>query len=167
MITWLPIKDYPDYEVSDDGQVRSLKFGKIKILSPRCIGAKRAYRYISLYRFGFGYNFYVHVLVLEQFNGTAPFKDMEVNHINCIKHDNRLSNLEWVTSAGNKKHAVENGLYPVRDQCSWAKVTERDVILMRRLRKDGLSQQAIANQFNVSRRHVGRILDGTRWKYYG
>lgn len=38
------------------------------------------------------------------------YLELEVNHINGIKHDNRVENLEWVTSSGNKQHSVRTDL---------------------------------------------------------
>jgi len=39
-----------------------------------------------------------------------PIENLEVNHINGIKDDNRLANLEWVTSQENMNHAISTGL---------------------------------------------------------
>lgn len=52
----------------------------------------------------------VHRLVLQTFIG--PSEGREVNHINGVKDDNRLENLQWVTHRDNIKHAVESGLMP-------------------------------------------------------
>lgn len=51
---------------------------------------------------------YVHRLVLEAFAGPAP-DGTEACHRNDIPTDNRLSNLRWDTSSGNKYDASRNG----------------------------------------------------------
>lgn len=51
----------------------------------------------------------VHRAVIETFRGPIPPK-MQVNHINGIKTDNRLLNLEVVTRSDNMRHAYKTGL---------------------------------------------------------
>lgn len=51
----------------------------------------------------------IHELVLAAFVGSRP-AGLDVNHINGVKTDNRLSNLEYVTRSENHKHAVRTGL---------------------------------------------------------
>lgn len=51
----------------------------------------------------------IHRLVATYFLEKPKDKNF-VNHINGIKTDNTLQNLEWVTESENMKHAVDNGL---------------------------------------------------------
>lgn len=51
----------------------------------------------------------VHRLVMLTFVGEDPDPEKnQVNHINEIKYDNRLENLEWVTAKGNANHGTRN-----------------------------------------------------------
>lgn len=107
------IHDYPNYSVGEDGVVHGPK-GPLK---PN--RNSRGYSNVSLVCWNNGQrkvkSHYVHRLVAEAFLG-KPAGYMEVNHKNADKSDNRLENLEWVTSSANKLHATAHGLYPVGHQ---------------------------------------------------
>lgn len=93
------IENYPNYSVSDCGKVLN-KYGKV-LKTENCSG----YHRVKLYnRFGCR-KVLVHRIVIETFN---PISDstLEVNHINEVKTDNRISNLEWVTRKENVKHSL-------------------------------------------------------------
>jgi len=57
--------------------------------------------------------FYLHRLVAIAFLPNPEHKK-QVNHINGVRYDCRLQNLEWVTSMENHTHAFEHGLHPRR-----------------------------------------------------
>lgn len=57
--------------------------------------------------------FYLHRLVAIAFLPNSDNKK-QVNHINGVRYDCRMINLEWTTSMENQTHAFEHGLYPRR-----------------------------------------------------
>lgn len=56
--------------------------------------------------------FFVHRLVTSTFIGAPRDGQLEVNHIDGVKSNNRLENLEWIDRKGNVAHAIKNGLVP-------------------------------------------------------
>lgn len=99
------IKDSLDYWVSNCGRVfkgnRELKKNK----------ATNGYVTTSIkYIDGTRKVKLVHRLVAEAFIPNLENKPY-VNHINLVKNDNRIENLEWVTPKENNQHAHDNGAF--------------------------------------------------------
>lgn len=187
---WKDIPGYEDlYKVSNKGRVKRLKQSSVHksrgggthirvydelILSPGDNG--NGYKFLYLSKDGSRVNKYVHGLVLESFLGREPGK--ECNHKNGIKSDNRLDNLEWVTKSENGKHAYRTGLNRVSEyqkkQISKAnrgsghgasKLTERNIPVIRQMKKQGITNTDIAKKFNVNRETVGCVLRGKTWTH--
>ena len=105
---WRDIPNYEGiYQVSNLGRIKSLERIdargyrlKEKILKP---GLVCGYYQVSLYKNSKVKHYMVHRLVWEAFNGTIP-EGYEVNHINEVKTDNRLSNLNLMTHKENMNY---------------------------------------------------------------
>lgn len=70
---------------------------------------------VTLYKDGKQKTFLVHRLLAKAFIPN-PKNLPAVNHINGIKSDNRLENLEWVTSSENTRHAYERNVNGFKDK---------------------------------------------------
>ena len=93
------------YSITDTGKVFSHKRGKFLKLVKNSHG----YLQVDLYKNGKGKNHQVHRLVAIAFIAN-PEKKEQVNHINAIKSDNRVENLEWSTHLENNRHKASNSL---------------------------------------------------------
>lgn len=107
---WKNVVDFEGlYEVSSLGRVRRLVDGthyKKGILLPFILW--NGYPWIGLYKNNHQYSNYIHRLVLTAFRGICP-KGKEASHLDDVKVNCKLENLEWMTSSENKKLAFKNG----------------------------------------------------------
>ena len=98
MELWKPIPGLPDYEASNLGQVRSLKFGRTHVLAQ--IRHHKGYLRTKITQKGKSKAMGIHRLVYSAF--VRPLLDTEcIDHINRIKDDNRPENLRVATNAEN------------------------------------------------------------------
>lgn len=118
---WKPVKGYEDYyEISNLGNIRS----KPQYIKQRT--NERGYHMVELYdRKGGRKTALVHRLVAEAFlempDNLKNEKDIQVNHIDGVKSNNRLENLEYCNQSHNMKEAYRLGLrkyipYKINDE---------------------------------------------------
>jgi HNH endonuclease len=98
-------------------------------------------------------------------NGPIP-GGMEINHRNGVKADNRLCNLECVTRSENIRHAFRLGLKDNRGvKHPGHKLTEAQVLAIRKLRASGQTLRQVGNQYGVSLQTVHDIATGKSWSH--
>lgn len=107
---WKPIAECNgEYYVSSWGRVKSLKFGKERILKP--VLQSRGYPTIFISQKNQKCKqVRVHILVALAFIPN-PDNKPQVNHIDGNKLNNHIDNLEWVTIKENIQHAWDTGLF--------------------------------------------------------
>lgn len=89
---WNNIEGWPDYQISNLGRVKSLKFNQERILKPSI--NKRGYKRVVLCNNKKQKTFQVHKLVAMAFIPN-PDNLPEINHKNENPQDNRVENIEW------------------------------------------------------------------------
>lgn len=102
---WQPVKGYENYEISNLGRVKSLKYGRDRIMKPMKDGG--GYLQVGLYKDGKRKILSVHRLVATAFIPN-PLELPEINHRNEDKTNNCVSNIEWCSAKYNSNYGSRN-----------------------------------------------------------
>lgn len=126
----------------------------------------KGYLKYYIYIYGKVKGFFVHRLVMQTFNPVEGMEHLQVNHIDCNKHNNNLSNLEWCDQSHNQKHAFANGLISRKGEKNSAhKLTETEVIEICELLVSGASDISLAEIYHVSQSTISAIRNHRNWAY--
>ena len=150
---WVDVYGYSTkYEVSDLGNVRSKKTGKLLVPFDNGQGYKKVRLYNRIGKWKYQY---VHRLVAKAFI-TNKEQRKQVNHIDGNKSNNTLDNLEWCTPKQNHAHAKRTGLLnKAIKKLSRAQINSIKII--KRI-SPNISIKALTDYFSVSRYAVRKAL---------
>lgn len=90
----------------------------------------------------------------------------EVDHIDNNKINNSVENLRWVTSFTNKSKIPfeARSISHKHSANGRARLTEEEVIKIRKMYNDGYKKSELANMYNVGWSTIGNIIAGNTWK---
>lgn len=156
---FLPIQcDYNNYYISSEGRIWNQEYNRYV---KGTLDKKIRYIRVKLSKNKISISFLMHRLVAQHFY-LNPDKKTDVNHINGIRHDNRLINLEWTTHQENCQHASDNLTEHAKISVQRLHPVTYDVIetYPSMAHVEGFTPQGISNAIRFEQKHYGFY-----WKY--
>ena len=165
------IKGYEGrYSVDENGSVFSFisqnsghENPRPKIIKLKPGNNKGYSRVVLLCENGSRKSLFVHKLVMDAFNANNDTQ-LFINHIDGVKTNNKLNNLEWVTRSENQKHAYRLGLQTPVDNGlkKTISIFKNEVLLDTKV-----SIRELCRSFNLDRRTVQRTISGIHKHHKG
>lgn len=112
-------------------------------------------------------NVYMHRVVWEAVHGPidTSVPNRFINHKNGNGLDNRICNLELVTTLENVHHAIRTGLIWFDGTHGSATLTDSQVLEIRRRYGNGESVASLSEEYGVERTTIRFAANGTSWKH--
>lgn len=154
-----------NYFISEDGKV--FRQTKTKLKEVKIKLSKDGYLIVGLSKNNERKFYRVHRLVSECYIPN-PNNLPQVNHINGIKTDNKVDNLEWVTPEQNMQHSYMNRLSPVGEKHWKSKLTNEQADWIRKnytYKHPDFNSVKLGKQFGVGHAQILKIVKNKNWNY--
>lgn len=167
---WLPIAEFPDYEISRNGDVRRVTPPRTArwVRGPLKQATYNGYKYVGLYAPGAKRQrlLRVNLLVLRTFGPKQPTPAHQAAHDDGNRVRNHIDNLIWKTPKENCADRLLHGTHLRGEDFGRSDLREIDVILIRQqLRMNLKTMNQLASIFNVSRVTISRIKRRKIWAH--
>ena len=148
-----------EWLVDTDGSTYSRNIKTGLLLKKKPYNHAHGYQYIRTAN----RNFQLHRIVAEAYVPKVEGK-LCVNHKDCNKHNNSVTNLEWVTHAENNKHARDMGRVTLMKKNEGAnlKYTNEQCSGVLRLIKNGLTYKKAGGIYDMPYSTVAHLARGSR-----
>ena len=151
------LREYPMYRIYNTGKIYSKYYKKFIHQHDDNSG----YLQVTLRGIHGRKTIKTHILVAKAFIPN-PYKLPEVNHKDCNKYNNKVTNLEWVSRHDNMKHA---SIYSYKYREELSPLTQDHVRLIPILLKYGFSIKLIASLYRVGHVTIRNIIQKKTWKH--
>lgn len=157
---WKVIPEFPNYEVSNLGRVKSLQYKNNERIMKQS-SLPRGYLAFHLANNGIRKYYLAHRLVLHVFDPRENEGELIARHLNDNTSDNRLSNLTWGTHKDNMEDLAKSGKRKGVLNFQ-SRLTEQQVIDIFNNKK---SCRKIAKEYKISRTVVSNIKNKKAWEH--
>jgi hypothetical protein len=157
-----PIDGYESYFATQCGNVISTKGKTVRKLKAFVDGA--GYLAVWLRTRGETHRKKVHQLIATVFHGPKPNEHSVVRHLDNERLNNAPSNLRWGSRIENEADKIRHGTQICGAQSHFARLTENEVRVMRKLRAMGVTTQRISEIFGITQGYASVVCRKKKWK---
>ena len=157
---WKNIPNFKGYQASNLGRIK----GKMnRVMTPHPDG--NGYLRTGFRKNGKSFTIKVHQMIALTWVKGKTKERCEINHHNAKKHDNRVTNLKWVTRQENLEHARKHKLWVAHygSENGNSKLKECDIYIIRDMVTQGFSSAAISKMYCVCHTTIKKIRHKTIW----